>query len=411
MYDGDSRQEDEAVDTVMAAVYRQLDDHDLGTDTPFDAEAGLRRLAEQMPSGDQPGTPHRSDPESGTPLGFKLLGPFQMTADEELVEPGPRREQRMLVALLEARGAPVSHARLMDAIWDDTPGTGRRILSQLAYNLRRRLAAAGDAGALIVTNDAYKLALPAERVDVHRFRALVDCARRLVVDDDWRAASLLQEALSLHRGEPLAGLRGHWIDNYRHALMEERRAAELTLYEIAIRHGESRERVPALRALYWERPDDEWAAWLLMHALYRVGRQAEALAVGRDARYSNETVAAASMYAFRHLSERILRQDDTLLRPEALRFPADTFPEPGQPSAQAAPESLTTREREIAAFVADGMSNREIASRLHISKRTVDAHIEHIFGKLGIASRVQLVVWLRDNQADRIHRFPTPGRS
>jgi DNA-binding NarL/FixJ family response regulator len=62
---------------------------------------------------------------------------------------------------------------------------------------------------------------------------------------------------------------------------------------------------------------------------------------------------------------------------------------------------LTRREQEIAALVSSGLSNREIASRLFISKRTVDAHVEHIFGKLGISSRVQLTVWLRDQQADQ----------
>ena len=55
---------------------------------------------------------------------------------------------------------------------------------------------------------------------------------------------------------------------------------------------------------------------------------------------------------------------------------------------------LTSRERQIAALVAEGMSNRDIAQRLAISKRTVDAHLEHIFGKLGISSRVQLTTWL-----------------
>ena len=67
--------------------------------------------------------------------------------------------------------------------------------------------------------------------------------------------------------------------------------------------------------------------------------------------------------------------------------------------ATAAPVSqpsglLTSRERQIAALVAEGMSNRDIAQRLAISKRTVDAHLEHIFGKLGISSRVQLTTWL-----------------
>jgi non-specific serine/threonine protein kinase len=57
---------------------------------------------------------------------------------------------------------------------------------------------------------------------------------------------------------------------------------------------------------------------------------------------------------------------------------------------------LTCREREIAALVARGLSNREIAERMVISKRTVDAHVEHIFSKLGISSRIQLTNWLHE---------------
>jgi len=64
------------------------------------------------------------------------------------------------------------------------------------------------------------------------------------------------------------------------------------------------------------------------------------------------------------------------------------------PGGKPANGPLTSRENEIAALVADGLSNREIAVRLVISKRTVDAHIEHIFSKLGVSSRVQLVNWL-----------------
>jgi DNA-binding CsgD family transcriptional regulator len=59
-------------------------------------------------------------------------------------------------------------------------------------------------------------------------------------------------------------------------------------------------------------------------------------------------------------------------------------------------DPLTSRETQIAALVASGLSNREIAERMVISKRTVDAHVDHIFSKLGISSRVQLTVWLRN---------------
>jgi predicted ATPase/DNA-binding CsgD family transcriptional regulator len=81
---------------------------------------------------------------------------------------------------------------------------------------------------------------------------------------------------------------------------------------------------------------------------------------------------------------------------------ADLLPAPSGPFSLADPgddwlgsEVLTTREREIAVLVGNGLSNREIAARLVISKRTVDAHVNHIFGKLGLTSRVQLAIWLR----------------
>jgi DNA-binding NarL/FixJ family response regulator len=65
-------------------------------------------------------------------------------------------------------------------------------------------------------------------------------------------------------------------------------------------------------------------------------------------------------------------------------------------------DGLTAREREIAMLVARGLSNRDIAERLVISKRTVDAHVNHIFAKLGLSSRVQLTIWLRDRVPVRL---------
>ena len=77
----------------------------------------------------------------------------------------------------------------------------------------------------------------------------------------------------------------------------------------------------------------------------------------------------------------------------------------GRPSGNAEtdiglPSQLTAREREIASLVAAGLSNRQIAERLFISRRTVDAHLEHIFGKLGITSRVMLAIQLREHSAE-----------
>jgi DNA-binding NarL/FixJ family response regulator len=67
-------------------------------------------------------------------------------------------------------------------------------------------------------------------------------------------------------------------------------------------------------------------------------------------------------------------------------------------AGQADSDELTSREREIASLVAGGLSNRGIADRLFISRRTVDAHVNHIYAKLGISSRVQLTIWERDRR-------------
>ena len=88
---------------------------------------------------------------------------------------------------------------------------------------------------------------------------------------------------------------------------------------------------------------------------------------------------------------------------------ADLLPElPGpralaeQPCHWQGSEELTARERQITVLVARGQSNKDVAERLVISKRTVDAHVNHIFAKLRISSRVQLTIWLRDRASARL---------
>jgi DNA-binding CsgD family transcriptional regulator/tetratricopeptide (TPR) repeat protein len=59
-----------------------------------------------------------------------------------------------------------------------------------------------------------------------------------------------------------------------------------------------------------------------------------------------------------------------------------------------ASDGLTTREREVARLVADGLTNRAIATRLVLSERTAANHVQHILGKLGLANRSQIASWV-----------------
>jgi non-specific serine/threonine protein kinase len=83
-----------------------------------------------------------------------------------------------------------------------------------------------------------------------------------------------------------------------------------------------------------------------------------------------------------------LSTDDAL----AYALGEDTVAEPGEVAA-AESSPLTRRESEIAELVAQGMTNREIADRLVIARRTAETHVDHIMTKLGFTSRSQIAAW------------------
>jgi len=56
--------------------------------------------------------------------------------------------------------------------------------------------------------------------------------------------------------------------------------------------------------------------------------------------------------------------------------------------------TLTRREQQVASLVSDGLTNRAIAERLHVTDKTIEMHLANIFAKLGVSTRTQAAATL-----------------
>ncbi|MEO3804198.1 BTAD domain-containing putative transcriptional regulator [Nonomuraea sp. B1E8] len=258
---------------------------------------------------------------------FRLFGAVEAQVGDARIDLGTERERRLLAGLLAAKGRAVQRQKLLDWIWDDVPDCASGDLDKFMTRLRSRLDGIGLGQALVSKDRLCRLDVPADAVDVHRFRALVAQARDA---DDQRAADLLGEALELSDGEPLADLRGEVIDGYRHALNEERYAAELAFVQLELRRGHHHERMADVARLFLERPEDTTVAGLHMYALHLAGRQAEALRVHDEHRRRLKAIGLDVPRPLAELHERILRNDERL-RPVAGQWPVRPAHHAGPP--------------------------------------------------------------------------------
>ncbi|MGW2327392.1 AfsR/SARP family transcriptional regulator [Streptomyces sp. NPDC001700] len=202
--------------------------------------------------------------------------------DDQLLGPTAAQQRSVLAMLVMEPGRVVSVDRLVMAVWgEDPPGSARNAVQVQISKLRRILAALPDTE-LTTSAKGYCLTTPRTAVDLHRFRDLVREAR--TVNDD-RAAGLLRAALQLWRGPALADVAGGWLsDTVGAGLEEERRAAVEECAALDVRAGRHHEAAAQLSALVAEHPLREGSVALLMEALRRSGRRADALALFRATR-------------------------------------------------------------------------------------------------------------------------------
>jgi len=216
-------------------------------------------------------------------MNFRVLGPFEAAEDGRPAALGGPKQRAVLAILLLNRGTVLDRARLIDALWADAPpATADKTLQVYISNLRKAL---GD-GLLVTSGRGYLLDVGGAAVDLDRFEQLVADGTRLLADGDPEgAASALRRALALWRGLALADLAGEGLLVAEAARLEEARlAANETRIEAELALGWHAALVSELAALVAEHPLRERLREQLMLALYRSGRQAEALEAYREAR-------------------------------------------------------------------------------------------------------------------------------
>ena len=212
------------------------------------------------------------------PVDFRILGPVEARAEGRALELAGARQRALLALLLMRRGEPVSQDRLIEDLWGERAPQGAVKALQVAVSrLRRALAAEG--GRLVSTPAGYRLLLEPGELDLERFERLADEGRRaLAAGLPERAAARLRAALAEWRGPPLADFAFEAFSQAEVARLEGVRAAALEdRIEADLRLGRHGELVAELEALVARDPLRERPRAQLMLALYRAGRQADAL--------------------------------------------------------------------------------------------------------------------------------------
>jgi YVTN family beta-propeller protein len=245
-------------------------------------------------------------------MDFRILGPFEVYDRGEPVLLGAGKQRALLALLLLHPNEVVSVDRLIDDLWHEAPpATAGKILQNYVSQLRRSL----HDGVLVTRGHGYALHVEAGEVDVDRFRQLVEDGRRaLAAGDPVHASGILTEALALWRGraledftyEPFAQDAIQRLEELRLNAVMDRIDADLAL-------GRHVELVGELEALIAQHPLQERLRGQLMTALYRSGRQAEALHAYQEARRTLvEELGIEPGQVLQQLEKQILNQDPSL---------------------------------------------------------------------------------------------------
>ena len=289
--------------------------------------------------------------DAGVTTRFGILGPLEITAGSgaDLVI-GGRKQRELLCLLILHRNRAVSASRLVAELWGDEAPKGAEVtLRSHVSHLRRRLAGVAAGESLSTSPAGYALRLAPGQLDADRFENEIGLGQEALGLGRWeRAAAVIRDALGLWRGRPYADLDVVDAAVAEVARLEEVRLAALEVLGSAeLAAGRHRDLVAELESLTLAHPFRERFCGQLMVALYRSGRQAEALdAYARTREQLADQLGLDPGPELQDLAQRILQQDPLLLGEAG---PADPRPPDRVParSVSGMPDAVLTAETRI----------------------------------------------------------------
>jgi predicted ATPase/DNA-binding SARP family transcriptional activator len=241
---------------------------------------------------------------------FGVLGPLTCEREDQALVVPAGHQRTLLALMLQAGGVPLSRDRLIDELWGESPPP--TAVSALHVHLSKLRALLGS---IVESGDAgYSLRAETVKLDSWEFDSLLEQARGLEAGDPGRALALIDEALALVRGTPLSGVAADGtVGRWQHALEEKQLQARLLRGDLLLVLGAGAELVAELEQLVSEHPFEQRLWCQLLVALFRGGRQAEALdAFQRARRLFAVELGLDPGPALTELHQRVLEGDPSL---------------------------------------------------------------------------------------------------